>query len=218
MNLLVSMAMVVLIGAVAPAFGGDKATLRFLAERAPDDFGDVVLVTTGNEGESFSLPVEKLSESFTVPTRVISLLSKRDERKLAGITLPANGDSFVVLLIPEPKGTLKSLVVDVSGHSFRSGDVFLCNSTELPVAGHLGTTDFVVEPGEGKPLRPGINPEDISYNVVIHSREEAGDRVIRTLRWPVQMRSRSYCFVFRNQAGNRIEIRAVDEFVKPEKN
>jgi hypothetical protein len=178
----------------------------------------VVWVAGGREGAEFSLAANQLSESITVPERLIGLQSKQDKRKLGVIALPPTGDSFVVLLIPEPAGTLKSVVIDASPRSFRSGDIFLYNHTDKRIAGHLGSTEFELASGEGKSLRPGGEPTDGSFHVTFNVREETGDRVLRSMRWPLQTRSRAYGFFFRNSDKKRIEFRAVDEFLEPAKN
>lgn len=202
----------------AVVVGGEKAKVRFLAESVPADLGAVVWVAGGKEGAEFSLAANQLSESITVPERMIGLQSKQDKRKLGVIALPSTGDSFVVLLIHEPAGTLKSVVIDASVSSFRSGDIFLYNHTEKKIAGHLGSNEFELVSGEGKSLRPGGEPTDGSFNVAFNVREETGDRVLRSMRWPLQTRSRAYGFFFHNPNKNRIEFRAVDEFLEPAKN
>lgn len=217
MKKFISMAMCLLSATGAVALGGEKSKVRFLAENVPADLGQVTWVAAGKEGAEFNLAANQLSESITVPDRVFGLQSKKDKRKLAVITLPAASDSFVVLLIPEAAGTLKSVVIDADTRSFRSGDVFLYNHTDKKIGGHLGSTEFELAPGEGKVQRPGGDLTEGSYNVAFNVREETGDRVLRTMRWPVQTRSRSYCIFFRDPAKNRIEFRAVDEFVEPGK-
>lgn len=217
MKKFISMAMCLLFVTGEAALGGEKASVRFLAESVPVNLGEVTWVAGGKKGESFKLATNQLSESITMPVRVIGLQSKQDERKLAVITLPVAGASFVVLLIPEAAGTLKPVIINADPSSFRSGDVFLYNHTDQKIAGQLGSSEFELAPGEGKAQRPSGDMTGGSYDVAFNVRGETGDRVLRTMRWPVQTRSRSYCLFFRDSAKNRIEFRAVDEFVLPVK-
>jgi hypothetical protein len=217
MKKFISTAMCLLFVTGTVAVGGEKALIRFLAESVPADRGEVTWLAGGKQGTEFLLTANQLSESITVPARVIGLQSKLDKRKLAVITLPAAGESFVVLLIPEAAGTLKSVVIDADPASFRSGDVFLYNHTDKKIAGHLGSSKFELPPGEGKAQRPSGDMTEGSYNVAFNVREETGDRVLRTMRWPFQTRSRSYCFFSLDPVKKRIEFRAVDEFVVPAK-
>jgi hypothetical protein len=205
----------VISGTAADAAG--KAHLRFLLESVPDGLAEVTWVAGEKHGDGFKLPVNQLSDPVTVPERLIGLQSLPDKRPLARITLPEVGDSFVVLLVPETAGLLKPVVIPANDPSFRTGDVFLYNHTDRTILGHLGTTEFELSPGQGKPVRPVTEPPGVNYDVGFSVREDAGDRVLRTMRWPVQTRFRSYGFFARNPARNRIEFRSVDEFVIPAK-
>jgi hypothetical protein len=216
MKRFISMAMCLFVTG-ATASGGEKAKVRFLAESIPADLGEVTWVAGGKQGAEFRLAANQLSDAITVPARVLGLQSKQDKRKLGVITLPDAGDSFVVLLIPEATGTLKAVVIDAAPASFRSGDVFLYNHTDKKITGHLGSTEFELPPREGKAQRPSGDMKEGSYNVAFNVRAETGDRVLRTMRWPVQTRSRSYCFFYFDPVKKRIEFRAVDESVVPGK-
>jgi len=213
MKRLLATAICLLSATATAAFGQGKAQVRFLAESVPDHLGKVVWVADGKTGAEFSLATSQLSEAVTVPTRVLGLQAVSDKRKLGVVTLPDAGSSFVVLLIPDAEGAFKSVVIDADTRSFQSGDVFLYNHTDKTIVGNLGDTNFEVVPDEGKKVRPGGDFSEGSFKVAFNVREEAGDRVLRTMRWPVLTRSRSYCFFFLNPVRNRIEFRAVEEFV-----
>jgi hypothetical protein len=64
-------------------------------------------------------------------------------------------------------------------------------------------------------VRPSGDFSEGSFKVAFNVREEGGDRVMRTMRWPVLTRSRSYVFFYQNPLKDRIDYRAVDEFVAP---
>ncbi len=213
MKRLIANAICLLCATATAVFGQGKAEVRFLAESMPDDLGKVVWVANGKTGNEFILATNQLSEAATVPSRVLGLQSVSDKSKLGVVTLPDAGSSFVVLLIPDAVGSFKSVVIDADSRSFQSGDVFLYNHTEKKIAGNLGDNQFELAPDEGKKVRPSGDFSESSYKVAFNVREETGDRVLRTMRWPVLTRSRSYCFFFLNTVRNRIEFRAVEEFV-----
>ncbi|MEO8615324.1 MAG: hypothetical protein ABI600_09300 [Luteolibacter sp.] len=197
-----------------PALAGDKVILRFLTEGAPADLGKVVCVAAGKEGAAFNLHDDQLSEAFTFDGRLIGLQTQQEKRRLSKIELPVTGKQFVVLLVAEAAGTLKPLVIDADPSSLRGGDVYFYNHTDRKIYGHLGATGFELAPGKGTPLRPSGDFSDGSYSVEFNVHEDTGERLLRTMRWPVQTRSRAYGFFFRNPAKNRIEFRAVDEYVE----
>jgi len=206
-----------LVLSVAPASANEKSNVRFLAASLPDGLGEVTWLAGKTEGEPIGLSTEQLSAPVMLPERAFILQTGADKRPLATITLPAEGESFVVLPAGEPAGTLKPFVLPTTDPAFGGGDVFLFNSSDGKLFGKLGSSDFELAPLEGKAVRPGGDLSAGSYPVEFNVREEAGDRVLRTLRWPVQTRSRSYCFFVKNPAKDRIEFRTVDEFVEPAK-
>lgn len=202
---------------ISPATAGEQINLRFLAAILPDGLGEVTWLAGKTEGEAITLSTEHLSAPVTLPEREFILQTGAEKRPVGTITLPAKGKSFVVLLTGEPTGTLKPFVFPTADPAFGGGDVFLFNSSDGKIFGKLGSTDFELAPLEGKVVRPGGDLAAGSYPVEFNAREETGDRVLRTLRWPVQTRSRSYCFFYKKPAKDRIEFRTVDEFIEPAK-
>jgi hypothetical protein len=198
---------------VVAATGGPS--LRFLAERAPDNLGNVVLAAGDQLTPPFALSSQRLSDPLIAPGRKLALRLCDKPIVLAQIALPENGDSFIILLIPDPRGGYLPVVINASDVNFRGGDVYFYNHTPKPVIGYVGTTKFFLDPEEGKLLRPAGAKDETYYDVGFGVREAAGDRVMRTLRWPVLTRSRSYVFFYQNVVKNRIDFRAVDEFVAP---
>ncbi len=109
----------------------------------------------------------------------------------------------------------KAVVINSGDVNFRGGDVYFYNHAGKPVLGYVGTSKFLLNPGQGKLLRPEGAKEETYYDVGFGVREAEGDRVMRTMRWPVLTRSRSYVFFYQNPVKDRIDYRAVDEFVAP---
>lgn len=193
----------------------DDVSLRFLAERAPENLGEVMLASGDKLTPPFALSSQRLSDPIPVPTRKLFLRLRDKPVVLAEIALPESGSAFIVLLIPDPKGGFKPIIINASDINFRGGDVYFYNHAGKLVLGYVGTSKFMLKPGEGKLLRPAGAKEETYYDVGFGVREAEGDRVMRTLRWPVLTRSRSYVFFYQNPVKNRIDYRAVDEFVAP---
>jgi hypothetical protein len=195
--------------------GKSDLKVRFLAERAPANLGQVELLAGKVRSAGFKLPVNHLSEVQSAPARAFSVCQSGKETPLAAVTLPESGKAFIVLLIPAASG-YKPVVVP-SDASFKPGDVYFYNHSDKPVLGYVGTAKFILEPGKGQTLRPeGAKPEKY-YDVGFGVREKEGDRALSTTRWPVDPQQRSYVFFFVNPKTNRLDFRAVDEFVPPEK-
>ena len=92
-----------LFSALAPAQEAPKAgdlKVRFLAERAPKDIGQVVMATPEAKSAPFDLPVNNLSEPLAAPARVFAVKpATGKDVSLANVTLPESGKSFIVILV-----------------------------------------------------------------------------------------------------------------------
>jgi hypothetical protein len=195
--------------------GGLK--VRFLAERAPEAIGQVMLVAKEAKSAPFDLPTNHLSDPQTPPQRVFSVWSAAKNVSLATVTLPEQGDSFIALLIPAAEGGYKPVVISAKDDDFRPGDIYFYNHADKTVLGYVGTAKFTLAPALGKVLRPaGPSTEGPFYEIGLGVREQDGDRPLSTARWPVQKDIRMYVFFFINPRTQRLDFRAVDEFVEPE--
>ncbi|PAW75755.1 MAG: hypothetical protein B9S38_00585 [Verrucomicrobiia bacterium Tous-C4TDCM] len=197
--------------------GGSGLTVRFLAERAPGNLGKVVLAAEKARSEPFELPINHLSDPRVAPARVFSIRPEAKDLSIADVTLPDAGKSFIVLLIPAVAGGYQPVVISAEDPDFKPGDVYFYNHADKPVLGYVGTSKFILAPAKGQTLRPaGAKPEKY-YDVGFGVREKEGDRALSTTRWPVDDKIRSYVFFFVNPGTKRLDFRAVDEFVPPEK-
>lgn len=109
------------------------------------------------------------------------------------------------------------MVIAAKDTKFKPGDIYFYNHADKTVLGYVGTAKFVLEPAAGKMLRPqGPSPDGPYYEIGLGVREKEGDRPLSTARWPVQKEMRMYVFFFMNPRTERLDFRAVDEFVEPE--
>ena len=190
--------------------------VRFLAERAPADLGQVVVATDKTKSAPFDLPVNNVSPVVVAPARAFELRTTAKDLALAKIALPDAGKSFVILLVPIPQGGYQAVTLRSDDPAFKPGDVYFYNHADKTVLGYVGTAKFVLEPAKGQILRPqGAKPEKY-YDVGFGVREKEGDRALSTTRWPVDDKQRSYIFFFNNSTTKRVDFRAVDEFVQTE--
>jgi hypothetical protein len=196
--------------------GGPK--VRFLAERAPEAIGKVMLVAKEAKSAEFDLPTNHLSEPQQPPARVFSVWSAARNVSVATVTLPEQGDSFIVLLVPSADGGYKPVVIAAKDAAFKPGDIYFYNHADKTVLGYVGTSKFILEPSKGKTVRPQgpSGDEKNYYEVGLGIREKEGDRTLSTARWPVQKDMRMYVFFYLNPKSQRLDFRAVDEFVDPE--
>ena len=187
---------------------------RFLAETAPSDLGKVLLAAEELRSAPFDLPVNNLSTPQTPPARVFSVWSVAKNLSLATVTLPEEGDSFIILLIPAAKGGYTPVVMRHDDPSFKGGDIYFRNLTNKTVLGFVGAAKFELAPGVGTVVTPKGARKEKFYDVGLGVREQEGDRVLATTRWPEDQLTRFYVFFYLNQETQRISYRAVDEFVE----
>lgn len=196
----------------------DGIKVRFLAERAPKEIGEVVMKAEEKQSANFTLPTNNLSEPQIAPARAFKVQTVSKSLALAAVSLPDQGKSFIVLLVPVPAGGYKPVVLRADDPSFKPGDTYFYNHSDKTVLGFVGTAKFTLDPGKGQSLHPeGARPEKF-YDVGFGVKEKDGKQTaLSSTRWPVDPNLRSYVFFFTNSQTKRVDFRAVDEFVDPEK-
>jgi hypothetical protein len=194
-----------------------KVEVRFLAERIPENLGQITLVAEETRSTPFDLPMNNLSPPQTAPARVFSVFSVDHKRSLATVSLPEQGDSFVALLIPSPKGGYTPVVMPYDNPKFRPGDIYFHNLADKTVLGFVGSAKFTLPARQATVLTPKGAREEKFYDVGLGVREKEGDRVLATTRWPEDKLTRFYVFFYIDPAHGRIAYRAVDEFVGSDK-
>jgi hypothetical protein len=195
--------------------GKAEIGVRFLAQTAPNDLGQIELVNENKRSEPFDLPVNNLSLPQTPPARTFNVWAVDKKVSLAGITLPEEGTSFIVLLIPSAKGGYSPVVMNSGDPAFKPGDIYFHNSADKTVLGFVGTSKFTLAPSKGTILRPKGAKAEKYYDVGLGVREADGDRVLSTTRWPEDNHARFYVFFYLDPVTKRVAYRAVDEFITP---
>lgn len=211
------------LGLLAPVIAQDKAPetkqetgvqVRLLAELAPPELGKVCLFFGKEKSESIVLPTNQLSDPLLVTERMVVLKTVDKEIPLCSFTLPEIGKAFAVVLVTAKPAGFKPIVVRTDDPAFKAGDVFFINRSEKTVLGKLGNTPLVLKPGETNKTRPSSAVDDTYYDIAFATREESGDKLISTSRWPVDINLRSYIFFFTNAKG-KTTFRSVDEYMTP---
>lgn len=95
-----------------------------------------------------------LFEPQVPPARTFSLWAVVKNVSLSTITLPEEGKSFIVLLIPSPKGGYAPVVMNSGDPSFRPGNIYFHNNADKTLLGSVGTEKFNLPPAKGTILRP----------------------------------------------------------------
>ncbi|QTN31061.1 hypothetical protein HZ994_01535 [Akkermansiaceae bacterium] len=190
-----------------------EVEVRFLAESSPPDLGQVLLANAEARTDPFDLPVNNLSPAQIPPARLFSVWSVNKNASLASVTLPEEGKSFIVLLVPSPKGGYHPIVLRSDDPAFKGGDIRFQNLTNKTVLGFVGTSKFVLAPGLGKVVTPKGARAEKFYDVGLGVREAEGDRVLAQTRWPEDALARFYVFFYVHPETKLVAYRAVDEFV-----
>lgn len=194
--------------------GKGTVEVRFLAESAPADLGQIALVIEKDRSAPFDLPINNFSAPQKPSAKTFKVWSVDKNLSLATVSLPDEGKSFIVLLIPSPQGGYSPVVMNSGDPSFRPGDIYFHNHADKTVLGFVGTAKFILAPTKGTIVRPaGAKPEKF-YDVGLGVREPEGDRVLCTMRWPEDDKERVYVFFYVNPNTKRISYRAVSEFVE----
>ncbi len=193
---------------------GGGVQVRFLAEEAPEQLGQVALFSGKDKSEGITLPTNQLSPPVNVSGRGLVLKTLEKEIPLCPITLPENGSAFAVILVVAKPAGFRPIVVRTDDPNFKAGDVYFINRSEKTILGKLGTTPLSLKPGESAKNRPTGAVDNTYYDIAFATRDDAGDKVISSTRWPIDENLRSYLFFFTNSEG-RTTFRAVDEYLTP---
>jgi hypothetical protein len=186
--------------------------VRLLAEQFPADLGKVVLLFEKTKSQPIELPTNRLSDPVAVPARRMSLQLADKPVTLCQIALPDEGKAFAVILVTAKPSGFKPMVVRTDDPTFKAGDVLFINRSEKTILGKLGATPLVLKPDETAKSRPSGAVDNTYYDIAFAIREQAGDKLISSSRWPVENDLRSYLFFFTNAEG-RTTFRSVDEYL-----
>jgi hypothetical protein len=189
--------------------------VRFLAERCPDGLGQLVLAADEQRSAEFDLPSNFLSTPVKPPARTFNIRALKPDVSLATVTLPEDGKSFVIVLIPAKESGYKTIVIRTDDAKFKTGDVYFYNHSDKVIIGFVGTAKFSLNPASGMVLTPKGARKENFFDVGFGVREEQGTRALSNTRWPVDDKVRSYVFFFVNPVTKRLDFRVVDEFVPP---
>ena len=186
--------------------------VRLLADRAPEGTGEIVLAAGDKRSAAMPLPVNAPSGPLSAPARAFEVKAAEGDASLAKVVLPEAGDSFLVLLLSAEK-TFQPVVLSADAKTFKPGDVYFHNSSSKTVIGKVGTAEFTLEAGKGSVVTPaGASPEKL-YAVSFKVRDEKKERVLSETNWPVDTSLRTYVFFFNKPGTDRVDFRAVEEFV-----
>ena len=188
--------------------------VRFLAEHAPPELGKVVLVIGETKSAPITLPTNHLSEPLPVSARTMVLKTEEKGISLCTINLPEVGKAFAVVLVTAKPAGFNPIVVRTDDPTFKAGDVFFINRSDKTVLGKLGGTPLVLKPGASVKNRPSDPVDNTYYDIAFATRDETGDKIISSSRWPIDENLRSYLFFFTDAKG-KTNFRAVDEFMVP---
>jgi len=194
----------------------DMVAVRVLAEVIPDDLGTVYFAAGEAHTPAFDLPANNVSEPVPVPGRALVLKTSAKNLPLCAFNLPDEGKSFVVIFSPAKSAGYRAEAVRTDSPAFKPGDVFFLNRSEQTILGKLGSKPLVLAPGKSAISRPEGATNGAYYDVAFAAQTDGGNKILSTVRWPVDERVRSYVF-FVQDANGRVTYRAVDEFVPKDK-
>ncbi len=189
--------------------------LRLLACEVTKEPAKVFLQTKESKSEVLDLPSSGFSEPVAVSARSVELKAPDSDVPLCGITLPAEGKSFAVMLASEKPAGFVPFVVRLDDDSFKTGDYFFINRSAKTVVLKLGGTEVILETGNGVKSRPTEPVHNHHYNITMSDRSDAGDKIFASTRWLVENGNRSY-IIFLTGSNGKTTYRSVDQSVDVE--
>lgn len=89
----------------------------------------------------------------------------------------------------------------------------IATTTAAAPCSGIGTAAFTLAPNKGSTVRPAGALEGGFYNVALGVREDEGDRILTTMRWPEDDQARVYVFFYNHPETGLVTYRAVTEFI-----
>lgn len=189
--------------------------IRLLAEFVPENLGKVFIQLGGDiKSLAIDLPTNQLSKPIICAERKMILKTEEKGISLCSISLPEVGKSFAIVLVTAKPAGYLPIIVRTDDPAFKAGDVFFINRSDKTILGKLGTTPLILKSGAVTKNRPSAPVDDTYYDIAFATRDESGDKVISSSRWPIDKNLRSYIFFFTGIDG-KTSFRAVDEYMTP---
>ncbi len=201
--------------AAAQQGGADpkKTTIRFAAQVLPPGITEIEMATPETRTEKFTLPLHNLTDPLNPPARAFVLKEAGTEQSLATITLPPAGQKFVILLVIGEKPGFTPVIIPVDSGKFKADQVYAFNSSKKTILGKAGGTKFAIPPATGTIIKPSGAVDGRYYDIALAQRDDTGDRLVSTNRWPVAETSRSYLFFYTDPTTPIVRFRAFSEHV-----
>ncbi|MFK7912203.1 MAG: hypothetical protein AB8F34_16625 [Akkermansiaceae bacterium] len=194
-----------------------EVEVRLLAERIPKNLGKIVLANKEARSDPFDLPMNNLSRPQKPPARLFSIWSVDRNASLANIRLPEEGNSFVILLLLDPKTGYQPVIMPFNRANFKGGDIYFHNNSDKTVMGILGKAKFSLNPRRGTVVTPRGFGDQRYYHVTLGIKHADRNEVIKSMKWPSSKITRNYVFFYMDPVRKRITYRAVDEFIMPKR-
>lgn len=208
-----------IIGFILPSAAESAAPSIRALLLVPGGAVTTIYPTTGAvRGDGVVVGARGLSQSFRAPAREFSLAmedKKRESgfRNVGKVSLPTDGDDFIILLEPE-ETTLNVHLVNSRETRFRAGSVLFFNASDESVGVTLGSSKLVIKPRIAIFGKPSPADGQSYYQVTFFEANNGKAKPFTNTRWPHRDNSRCYVFLYRDQKG-RFTYQAVDEGLIP---
>jgi len=188
----------------------------------------LLLAPGSNSMELFAIAGEVVIETFMVGTvnlgapvfpgaRVFNLAIKSAStesgfEKIATVTLPQTGSSFIVLLEPQNGKTFIPYAISSRQQGFEADATLFFNATDVQVGAVFGKKRSLIRQRRveivAAPPRQGDLPY---YPVELYHPEGDGLKLFASSRWLHREKGRNYVFIFREHASGRVDYQTFHE-------
>lgn len=201
--------------------------IRFTAFNLPANTSHNFAVRSGDAvSESFSIPTSGFSTGVGVDDRQFELglsipVPSADGgppmvafTPLQQITLPAEGQAFLALLLPTADGKLQTTVIRADDPAFKTGDIQFFNLGAEPIAVRMdGDSRILVAPYSHTRTSPPQKEKAETYQVEFYVRQQDNTiQLFGATRWRATPRQRGFVFFFPDPQHNRYAWRSISEF------
>lgn len=211
------------VRAQAESSGKKKAPImiRVLCSKPVEGSAELNLVQGETKLTALTLLPSMVSDPISVGQGELVLSRRNAKTKnldpVLKLSIPESGRRFVLLLFPaeehKEETPYRYILVSTDDVRFGVSALHLFNSTEVPISGNLGKSEFSLEPGKSEVVTPAPEASgDRMYQARFYHLQQSEKKLFSDGRWPLAAGSRVYLFFISDPARNSVAYLSFREY------
>jgi hypothetical protein len=206
----------------------EQVTLQFVTFPKWTTRVPIQMVTGEGETIEFIAPSNSFSKPYQVPKLSQWVFGRETQNEKGDPIFQTFGQgkalgskSQLILLIrlgKEPKDGLKAIALDSQLGEFGGGQFFYYNASTFDIGGMMGSSKFILKPGEYRIIKPNaqdiVIKEGMSFVQTVHLyRKEEIQNPFFNSTWHLNPKARSMVFFYQDNDAKRLKMHTLQDFL-----